>query len=386
MNNEAVTIKCTILRGGTSKGIFIMGNELPQDMALRKKIILAVFGSPDIRQIDGLGGADLLTSKLAIIDPPSIPGADVDYSFAQVGLDDSRVEFDAICGNISSGVGPFAINNGLVKAVEPYTTVRIHMTGIGKIMIATVPVKDGKAVVGGDFSIDGVPGTGAKIALDWKNIVGGKTGKLLPTGNPIDLLEYEGKNYHASIVDAGSLSVFLQAEEMGMTGVEMPQEIERNLQWMQLIEALRGKGAVKAGLITDWTTASTTSAYLPFVCVISKARNYTCFNGRHVKEYDIDLTARLYTMGKINKTYAGSGAVCTGAAARIKESLVWNLLKESAKTDKGLLMIGHSSGMIPVEAEITGERAEVRMTKINIFRTARTIMEGQVYVQKERLQ
>ena len=252
MNSQSIAVKCSIVRGGTSKAVFIMENELPKDPVLREKVILAIFGSPDVRQIDGLGGADLLTSKVAIIGPPTVPNADVDYTFGQVSIDKPFVEFNSNCGNISAGVGPFAIDNGLVKAVEPITTVRIHITNLDKIMIAQVPVVDGKSAVEGDFSIDGVPGTGAKISLDWADVVGGTTGKLLPTGNAKDVIRYNGKEYHVSIVDAGTISVFVRAEELWMAGTESPQEIEANKDLLELMEIIRGKACELIGLVDHW--------------------------------------------------------------------------------------------------------------------------------------
>ena len=150
MKSEVISVKCSIVRGGTSKGIFILENELPSDPALRDKYVLEIFGSPDVRQIDGLGGADVLTSKLAIVGPSSREDADVDYTFGQVSFVDAKVDYKSNCGNISAGVGPFAIDNGLVKAVEPYTTVRIHQVNTGSIINAKVEVKDGRAVVEGD--------------------------------------------------------------------------------------------------------------------------------------------------------------------------------------------------------------------------------------------
>lgn len=189
MHTEMEALRCAIVRGGTSKGVFIMRNELPADPALRDKAILAIYGSPDLRQIDGLGGADTLTSKLAIIGPPTREGADVDCTFGQVSITDPFVDYGGNCGNISSAVGPFAIDMGLVEPVEPVTTVRIHMTNTGRILTAQVPVRNGKAAVEGDFAIDGVPGTGARITLDWSDVVGGITGRLLPTGSPKDVIE-----------------------------------------------------------------------------------------------------------------------------------------------------------------------------------------------------
>ena len=184
-------LRCVIIRGGTSKGIYFHGNELPQDPTLRDKIILDVFGSPDIREIDGLGGADVLTSKVCIIGPSKREDADVDYTFGQVIIDKPIVDRSTNCGNLSAGVGPFAIDEGLVKAVEPITRVRIFNTNTKKVLVADVPVKDGKAVVEGDYHIDGVPGTGAKIALDFAGTGGTIRGTLLPTGKAKEKLHVD---------------------------------------------------------------------------------------------------------------------------------------------------------------------------------------------------
>ena len=384
MVNETVKLKCSIVRGGTSKAIFIMENELPKDPVAREKTVLALYGSPDIRQIDGLGGGDLLTSKLAIIGPPSREGTDVDYTFAQVSLDKPFVEFNSNCGNISAAVGPFAIDMGLVRPVEPVTTVRIHMTNFDKVMIAEVPVVNGKSAVDGDFAIDGVPGTGARIALDWSDVLGGTTGKLLPTGNVIDEVEIEGKKYHISIVDAGTVSVFVHASEVGMTGLETPQEIEAK--FAGELEKVRGKAAQMIGLVDDYRDSLDKSPYLPFCCPVVEAADYTCFNKTEVKKQDIDFVARLYNMGLVNKTYAGSGTVCTGVAARLEGSVVNRLLTEESKK-KAILHIGHSAGRIPVEVEVAPDTQSLwRVEKVNIFRTARIIMEGYANVRKSVLE
>jgi len=177
------------MRAGTSKGIFIKDSELPKDQNERDQRILKIFGSPDIRQIDGLGGADPLTSKLAVIGEPSRDDADVDYTFGQVSYVDAKVDYSGNCGNISSGVGPYAVDEGLVKVEEPYTIVRVHNTNTGKILVEKVRVEKGKSKINGDYSIAGVPGTGEKIEIDFSDTAGSKTGKLLPTGNVIDKIE-----------------------------------------------------------------------------------------------------------------------------------------------------------------------------------------------------
>lgn len=217
MKSEVISVKCSIVRGGTSKGIFILENELPSDPVLRDKYVLEIFGSPDVRQIDGLGGADVLTSKLAIVGPSSREDADVDYTFGQVSFVDAKVDYKSNCGNISAGVGPFAIDNGLVKAVEPYTTVRIHQVNTDSIINAKVEVKDGRAVIEGDLHIDGVPALGSTVELDFSDSVGSITGRLLPTGNVTDTITtQDGTSYEVSIVDAAIPTVFIKAEALGL--------------------------------------------------------------------------------------------------------------------------------------------------------------------------
>ena len=180
MHPQMTPYKVVIHRGGTSKGIFIKENELPRDPAQRDRVIRGIFGTPDIREIDGLGGADVLTSKLAIIGPPTREDADVDYTFAQVSFDTDLVDYGGNCGNISAAVGPFAIDEGMVPITEPVTRVRIHQVNTNCILVADVPVKDGKAQVMGDCKLDGVPGTGARIMLDFGDTAGSTTGKILP--------------------------------------------------------------------------------------------------------------------------------------------------------------------------------------------------------------
>jgi 2-methylaconitate cis-trans-isomerase PrpF len=308
----------------------------------------------------------------------------VDYTFGQVSLDQPFVEFNSNCGNISAAVGPFAIDTGLVRPVEPMTTVRIHMTNFDKIMVAQVPVSNGKAAVDGDFAIDGVPGTGARIALDWSDVIGGTTGKLLPTGHVTDVIAVEGRNYTVSIVDAGTISIFVKASELGMTGVETPREIEAN--YAPLLEKVRGKAAESIGLISDYRDSLKKIPYLPYLCPVTEATDYMCFNKTRVKKEDIDFVSRLYNMGLASKTYGGTSAVCTGVAARIEGSVV-NRLLGTKSGKKELLYIGHAAGRFPVEAELVPDAKDLwRVERVNIFRTARILMEGYANVRRSALE
>lgn len=379
MKSEVETINCSIMRGGTSKGIFVMENDLPKDPEERKQVILSIFGTPDIRQIDGLGGADLLTSKLAIVAPSSREDADIDYTFAQVGLDLPTVDFKGNCGNIASAVGPFAINNGLVKAVEPITIVTIHLTNSQNLLVAEVPVKNGKALVKGDLAIAGVPGTGACITLDWKDAQGSFTGKLLPTDHPVDAIEADGRTYSVSILDLGNPLIFIKAEELGLKGTEKPVEIEQQPALMSLIEEIRGKCAEKIGMVEDWRKAASESAYAPFFSIVSAPQDYKTFEGREVKGADIDIVSRLIFMQKVHKSYPVTSTVSTALAAKIPGTVVSEVVAESVKS--GLRMeIGHPAGVIPAESIVEVKNETFIVKKAAMYRTARLIMEGNVYL------
>ena len=224
--SEQVAIRCVIMRGGTSRALFLRANDLPADPRARDAVVLALFGSPDPRQIDGLGGADILTSKVAVIGPASRGDADVDYTFGQVSIREPVVDYDINCGNISAAVGVYAIEEGYVRATDPITAVRVHNTNTGKVFVAYVPVREGRPAIEGECVVDGVPATGAEIVLDYTGTVGAATGRLLPTGRPRDVLDVPllGRSMQVSIVDVANLCVVVAATDVGMTGTEEPAE------------------------------------------------------------------------------------------------------------------------------------------------------------------
>lgn len=385
MYSDMVPYKVVIHRGGTSKGIFIKENELPSNPESRAKVIRGIFGAPDRREIDGLGGADVLTSKLAIIGPPTREDADVDYTFAQVSFDTELIDYGGNCGNISAAVGPFAIDEGMVPAVEPVTRVRIHQVNTNCILVADVPVRDGKAEVTGDCSIDGVPGTGARIMLDFFDTVGSTTGRLLPTGHPADQVQVEGYGeFEVSIVDAGNVVIFVEAGSLGLKGTETCEEIEADRALKDKIEAIRSTCAVKIGMADNRAQATNERAYVPFFALVSRPADYICASdGHEVKAEDVDVVSRLSFMLHMHKTYPGTGTVCIGAAARIPGTVVHKQLSDGAKTRK-VLRIGHPGGTITVEAEAADPEG-TRFKRLAYERTARRIMEGICYVSCDRL-
>ncbi len=378
---EQKRIPCVLMRGGTSRALFVMRNHLPADPVLRDRVILRMYGSPDVRQIDGIGGADPLTSKLAIIGPPTRPDADVDYTFGQVSIDRPFVDYAGNCGNISSAVGPFAIDEGLVDAVEPVTRVRIHQTNTRCILVAEVPVVNGKAAVEGDYHLDGVPGSGARIRLDFSDTAGAISGRLLPTGNPLDRLDIPGgDSIEVSVVDAGTPTVFVRATDLGLKGTETPTEIDANRELNERIERIRGTVAVWMGLVDDGRQAAEKSPYLPFFALVGEPADYLDFTtGRYVHAEEVDFTSRLLFMLKMHKAYPVTGAVATGAAAKIPGTIVFELARPESHQQEEI-RIGHPAGVLEIEVSVQQGDKEMRLARAAISRTARRIMEGYILV------
>lgn len=379
-------VKCTIMRGGTSKGIFFHRNDLPKEEALRDKIIRRIFGAPDPREIDGLGGADTLTSKVAIIGPPTREVCDVDYLFGQVNMVEPMIDWKSNCGNISAAVGPFAIDEGLVDAVEPMTKVRIHQVNTGKVIIAEVPVKGNKAEVEGDHVIAGVPGTGAKIVLDWSDSAGSITGRLLPTGNLTDALHIEGEgDLEVSLVDAAIPVVFVRADSLVLKGSETPQEIDSNAGLLERIEKIRSVAAEKMGLCDDWREATKKVPYSPFFAICAPPLSYKNWTtGEEVREDSVDLVVRLLFMQKMHKTYPVTGTICTVAAAMIPGTIA-NQMARPGIIEKGELRIGHPAGILIPEGKVDFENGGYVLKRATVDRTARCLMKGYAFVPKRTL-
>lgn len=383
MYSEQMMIRCAIYRGGTSKGVYLLENDLPRDPKIRDQAILAIYGSPDPRQINGLGGADSLTSKVAIIGPSSRPDADVDYTFGQVSITEPFIDYSGNCGNISSGVGPFAIDEGLVKAVEPITRVRIFNTNTQKIIAAEVPVVSGQAAVEGGCAIAGVPGSGACIMLDFVNSGGAVTGKLLPTANVRDVISVEGyDSLIISIVDAANPCVFIEAKDLGIEGTILPAQIDADLALLKGLEDIRGTAAEMIGLVRDRREATEHSPAVPKMIAVSEATDYCDRQGNSVKAQEIDLVARAMSMQKAHKAYPVTGAICTAAAAKIEGTIVNQVLSGSKSSDK--VRIGHPSGIISVEVAIEREGEDYHLKRAALERTARRILTGYVYVPKSK--
>ncbi len=381
-----VKIPAVYMRGGSSKAVFFHENHLPQDIVTRERVILAAFGSPDPsrRQVDGMGGAISSTSKVAVISPSKEPGIDINYLFGQVSIDRPDIDYKGNCGNISSAVGPFAIEEGLVQAVEPITEVTFYQVNTKKIIKARVPVEKGYPKVEGDFAIGGVPGTGAKIEMHFSKPGGSVTGSLLPTGNVKDKVLIDGnKEVTVSIVDASNPIVFVPAGELDLDGMEM-EAIEKDHDIKSRLEEIRSRAAVMIGIASDLKEATERSQAVPKVAVVSEPKSYRVVNGRNISIEDIDLFGWLVSMNNLHMAYPLTGVVCTAGAAKIDGTVVSDLVSPEARS-KEIIHLGHPSGIISVKAIIEKRAGSYEYDYAEVGRTARRLMEGYVCVPQKHI-
>ena len=371
-------IPCAIYRGGTSKPVFFLEADLPKNAEERDRTVLHAFGSPDVRQIDGLGGADPLTSKVAYIGPAAVPDADLNYTFGYVGITQPVIDYTGNCGNTSAAVGPFALLRGLIKPVEPVTRVRIYNTNTKKIILAEFNVAHGEFVSEGDFTIDGVPGSGSKILLDFVGSGGAVTGKLLPTGKVRDEVKFPTLGtLEVSMVDAANPFVFVRAADLGLRGNETMDEFGNNEALLKKCEEIRSVVAEIMG-IARREEATSKSPGVPKIAVVAPAASYATPKGR-VDAAQIDVIARMTALQKLHKAYAVTGAVCLGAAAKIHGTIVNEIYRNVQPDNPAAVRIGHPTGKLQVEILIEKKGGELELTKAALARTARLLMDGSVY-------
>jgi 2-methylaconitate cis-trans-isomerase PrpF len=383
-----ITVPVIWYRGGTSKVFFVERHEieyLTTEQLLRW--VRALFGSPDQRQIDGVGGADQVTSKFAILGPPTRPDADIDYSFFQVGIANTIVANDLNCGNVTAAVALYAIDQGYVSATDGQVAVRIHNTNDGKIFYSSLEVCDGRAVTDGNFICEGVPGTGAPISLDFRDAIGGRTGKLFPTGNLRDRFDVPGfGEVEVSVVDIANLIAFVPASAFGLKGNEDPVVLQNTPGLVATIEWLRGAVAHRLGLATSPEEAIDQSPGTPFVALMSAPQDWTTFGyGVSRSSTECDIMGRGFTVQAFTKAYWGTGSVCTGVVASTPGTVVHDLVRASAATS-GHIRIAHPSGTIDVEIAVESEPdGETIVRKAALLRSARKLMTGVVYVPADRV-
>ena len=346
-------IPCLLMRGGTSKGAYFLADDLPHEPALRDRVLLAVMGSPDARQIDGIGGADSLTSKVAIVRPSSRAGADVDYLFAQVLVDEPRVDYGQNCGNILAGVGPFAIERGLVAVTADVTPVRIYMENTRQIAIAHVPTSDGEVRYDGDARIDGVPGQAAPLIVEFEDVAGASCGAMLPTGNARDVID----GVEVTCIDNGMPVVLINAQELGCSGYESPAQLDVNASLKQRLESIRLQAGQRMNL------GDVSQRNVPKMCLIAPPQ----LGGA--------ITTRSFIPHRCHTSIGVFGAVSVAAACLIKGSVaaVMAVVEES---EVNRLSIEHPTGEFTVELRLQDER----LLGCGLMRTARLLFDGFVCI------
>jgi 2-methylaconitate cis-trans-isomerase PrpF len=380
MDSRRASIPFTLFRGGTSKGVFMPDTHLPKDREALVPLLLEIFGSPDPRQINGMGGGDKLTSKAAIMGAPTAPDADIDYLFAQVGIRHPEVDFNLNCGNLTAAAAAYAVHEGYVRPRGDQATVRIHNVNTGRIIHATVPMRDGAVLEEGDLAIGGVPGTGAPIDLDFHRATGAITGKLLPLGEAASVIDVPGHGpLTVSVVDGPNLIVLAAAEDLGMTGIETPDEIDGDAELTGLMQRIRESVAMRTGLGEYWHSRAAPST--PMLIAVQAPRDYRAYTtGNAVAAADIDLVCRQYSTSATSKALAATVTAAVGMACRIPGTIAARYLR----ANKGnAIRLGHPCGTITVKAAARQDGSATTITEATIQRTAHLIARGELFV-KER--
>ncbi len=374
-------IPAVFMRGGTSNAIVFKQHDLPEDRSLWPEIFRAAQGSPDPfgRQLNGMGGGISSLSKICVIGPPSCDDADVDYTFAQVGVRHDKVTFNGNCGNMSAAMGPFAVDEGFVQVSGEKARVRIHNTNTKKIIISQFDMDNGLARIDGDYVMPGVDDAGSKVRLDFLEPGGAGTGRLLPTGNAMDVLDVPGLGrVEASIVDAANPTVFVDASAVGLVGTELPADIDAMTDVMDKLEAIRRHSGVLAGLAgsVDEMASKPTAISPGFVAPAQDSRILT---GDVISEADGDLVCRIVSSGNVHRALPGTRSICTAVASRIKGTVVHRVTRpvEDPSAD---IRIMQPSGVIVLAADVVEEDGQPYARSATIYRTQRRLFEGFVCV------
>jgi 2-methylaconitate cis-trans-isomerase PrpF len=373
-------LPAVFMRGGTSKAIMLHQRDLPASRDDWAPIFLSLMGSPDpsLRQLDGMGGGVSSLSKVCVIGPPTHPDADVDYTFAQILIDQPRVDYSINCGNMSSAIGPFAVDEGIVpRPAGNEGVVRIHNTNTKKIIVARFPMDGDVAAVDGDMVLDGVAGTAAPIRLEFMAPGGARTGKLLPTGRAADLLDVEGVGrVPVSLVDAANPCVLVPAEAIGATATEAPADMEANKPLMSKLEAIRCAGSVAMGIAPTHEAAGAMSA--PFIAMVAAPVAMTTLSGRVLNPADMDIVVRVISSGQPHRATPLTGAMCFAVATRIPGTIA-SEMAQGLTMDAQQIRIAHPSGLITVDAKVTTDASGAPHAEYAaVYRTARRLFEGRV--------
>ena len=350
-------IPCTVMRGGTSKGLYFDARDLPADREQRDRVLLAAMGSPDVRQIDGMGGAHPLTSKVAVISKSRRDDADVDYLFLQVAVDQAQVSDSQNCGNLLAAVGPWAVENGLVPAAGAETPVRIHMVNTQSLAVARVPTPGGEVEYEGDARIDGVPGTAAPIALEFLDVAGSSCGSLLPTGRAVD--SHEGIDI--TCIDNGMPVILMRAADLGLTGAESPAQLEADAALRARVESIRLAWGERMNL------GDVARKTVPKMCLVSAPRA-----GGHI-------ATATFIPHRVHEAIGVLGAVSVATACVLPGSVAQQVVRRDGSAGTRV-DVEHPSGFFSVDVDVAVDAGGVSVRRASLLRTARKLMQGSVFV------
>lgn len=373
------SVPCSVYRGGTSRGLFFQKKDLPEDEAERNRIFLEGIDSYNPSQVNGLGGTTSSTSKVCVISPSSRPGADVDWTFYQLGVAEEVVDGKGTCGNLMAAVGAFAIDEGLVKTGAPdgYAEVRVYNTNIKQMLHMKIPVTGGKAKVCGDYMMPGVVRPGAKISVSIVGPGGEMTGKLLPlglTGN----VKTEKADYAFSFCDLINPFIFVPAEALGFTGNEAAGKVSANAGAIAELNLIRDRVAVMAGMAEDELDARKNKPNVPKIAMIAPAQDYVTTGGETIKKEDLDILTKVISMGKLHRTSPASGLYNLAAASLIEGTVPNRIAGFGGGVRERMVRIGHAEGVVEVKAALNGDMQSV--AGVGMERTARRIMSGDLYI------
>lgn len=365
------SVRCALVRGGTSKGLLISGDEIPTDH--HDEALLSVFGSYEPRQVDGVGGGTSTTSKLMIVSPSPRPDADIEYTFGQVGVDEPLIDYGGNCGNMTTAVGPFAYDEDLITAQpnkDGQVTATLYNTNTDTRIKQTFSADHDRALTKGEFSIHGVPGTGACVDTTFFDPNGSKTGSLFPLGGPTVFLDTSFGEIEATVADVTTPVAIVRASDIGLTGAELPPDVDTDQELLDQLEELRAEACVRLGIVENISEARSESPGFPKLAFVSKPQDYETANGSVTKE-EIDITARIMSMQTLHPIYAVTGAACTAATALLPGTIP----NEVAREREGQITLGHPQGTLTVEADVISDTVR----SVTISRTQRRLMEGRAF-------
>jgi 2-methylaconitate cis-trans-isomerase PrpF len=367
---ELRRIPAVLMRGGTSRGLFLHAGDVPADTGARDQLLLDLMGSPHPLQVDGLGGGHSSTSKVMIVSPSGRPDVDVDYLFAQVSVRTAVVDYTGNCGNLTAAVAHFAVEEGLVCAASPVTEVRLRNLNTGALVLASVRVEDGVPLVHGGLRIAGVARSGAPLTTTYLHPGGAVFDSTLPTGNPRDDVDVPGVGQiQLSIVDVTNPMIFVHAAHIGLTGNEDPAVVNERPEILNRVEAIRTTCAVNLGLASSLEEASATSPSQPKIAVLAAPAD----GG------GADVTARAFSMQRMHHAFTVTGLLCLAAAAAIPGTVPHEVIGHSGGSET-TTTVSHAAGLSTVTADVDTNDGGIRVRSVSIDRTARRLMQGEAFI------